>query len=85
MSSRCLVDETRKLTSRRSVLVELGGDEVGHRSGKSSWRKDSVDVENKVPTLRVLVDLYATAGFGSSTTLCGGVFETRLVRSVTPP
>lgn len=62
LSSRCLVDETRKLTSRRSVLVELGGDEVGYRSGKSSWRKDSVDVENKVPTLRVLVDLFATAG-----------------------
>lgn len=62
MSSRCLVDETRKLTSRRSVLVELGGDEVGYRSGKSSVRKDSVDVENKVPTLKVLVDLFATAG-----------------------
>lgn len=38
----------------------------------------------KSPTSRVLVGLDATAGFGSSTTFCGGVFETRLVRSVTP-
>lgn len=62
MSSYCLVDEIWKLILRRFVLVEFGGDEVGYRLGKSFWRKDFVDVGNKVFILRVLVDLFVIVG-----------------------
>lgn len=61
-----------------------GGDEVGYRSRKSFWRKDSVDVENKVPYIEGFSWPRCYSWLWVQYNFCGGVSETRLVRSVTP-